>query len=307
MSVLRLKFDDDDPWIIEQRMFNLLDDYLQPASTISVLDTAQALDSLFPTHRSDEDQPQGEPREPPESFLLHMWPLFLNIAVQIPHDHPAQDKLAELVKTLKSLVSKTPIAHIDGSDTELWKDLPLLFPTIEEELERRFHPFPAGIRDNVLTKSPEMSNCDEKSKQSRRNASSFLARLTRDHTADWFALAICEVGGRLEGHVVFRHAHAHRGTPVLDFIPERDQDIESAFDWISICGHVLFSLDVEVERSGGGPLWEGKLGLCPERWQLWKRRLGGLAAFDGVSERTRELAKETRDRMEVVERDARGQ
>lgn len=152
-----------------------------------------------------------------------------------------------------------------------------------------------------------MANCDEESKKIRRNASSFLARLTRDRTADWLALAISEVGGRLEGHIVFRHAHAHRGTPTSEFIPERDQDIESAFDWISICGHVLFSLDMEVEQSGGGPLWEGKHGLCPERWQLWKKRLGELSAFGGVSERTRELAKETRDRMEVAERDARGQ
>lgn len=130
-------------------MFNLLNDYLQSASTISALDTAQALDSLFPTHRSDEDQPQGEPREPPESFLLHMWPLSLNIAAQIPHDHPAQDKLAELVKTLKSLVSKTPIVHIDGSDTQLWEDLPSLFSTIEEELERKFPSF-ARIRQITL-------------------------------------------------------------------------------------------------------------------------------------------------------------
>ena len=154
MSALQLKFDDDDPWIIEQKMFNLLNDYLQPASTISALHTAQALDSLFPTHRSDEDQPQGEPREPPESFLMHMWPLFLNIATQIPYNHPAQDKLAELVMTLKFLVSKTPIVHINGSDTQLWKGLPFLFSTIEEEFERRFPPPPAGLdreRSNEIT------------------------------------------------------------------------------------------------------------------------------------------------------------
>lgn len=146
MSALHLKFDDDDPWIIEQKMFDFLNDYLQPASTVSANETAQALDNLFPTHRSDEDQPQGEPREPPESFLLHMWPLFLNIASQIPHDHPAQDRLAELVKTLRALVSKSPILHIDGSDTQLWRDLPLLFPTMEEELERKCPPVPNRIR-----------------------------------------------------------------------------------------------------------------------------------------------------------------
>lgn len=33
---------------------------------------------------------------------------------------------------------KTPIVCIDGSDTKLWGDLPLIFPTIWEEFERKF-------------------------------------------------------------------------------------------------------------------------------------------------------------------------
>lgn len=54
MSALQLKFGDDEPWIIEQKIFNLLNDYVQPSSTKSVFDTAHALDSIFPIHRRDE-------------------------------------------------------------------------------------------------------------------------------------------------------------------------------------------------------------------------------------------------------------
>lgn len=134
---LQLEFDDDDPWIIEEKMSNLLNDFLQPSSSKSALDIAQGIDALFPTHRSNEDQPEGEPREPPESFFLHLWPLILYTAAQIPHDHPSQEKLAELIKALKGLVSKTPIVSIDGHDAQLWGDLPYMYWTIWEELDRK--------------------------------------------------------------------------------------------------------------------------------------------------------------------------
>lgn len=150
-----------------------------------------------------------------------------------------------------------------------------------------------------------MATCDEKSKQRWKNASCFLARLTRDRTYDWFSLAISQVGGCLEGHSVLRHAHAHRRDVVTQFIPERDEDIDLALDWLSICEHLLFDLDEEVEWSGGGPLWNGKAGLCPERWQFWKGRFGELGEFDGVAERTRELARKIRDKMESIEKQAK--
>lgn len=104
---------------------------------------------------------------------------------------------------------------------------------------------------------------------------------------------------------MLRHAHAHRRDVVTQFIPERDEDIDLALDWLSICGHLLFDLDEEVEWSGGGPLWNGKAGLCPERWQFWKERFGELGEFDGVDERTRELARKIIDKMESIEKEAK--
>lgn len=71
------KFHDDDPWVIGEKMFNHLNDYLHPSSTKSALETAQALDALFPTHRSDEDQPEGEPRNHPRASSCIYGLLFL--------------------------------------------------------------------------------------------------------------------------------------------------------------------------------------------------------------------------------------
>lgn len=150
-----------------------------------------------------------------------------------------------------------------------------------------------------------MPTCDEESKQRWRNASCFLARLTRDRTYDWFGLATSEIGGCLEGRTVWRHAHAHRPDVVTEFIPGRDENIDAALDWVSICGHVVYGLDEEVTWGGGGPLWNGKPGLCPERWQFWKERLAALGEFDSASERTRRLAWETRGKMECIEKEAK--
>lgn len=129
MSTLQLSLNDEDPWIIEKKMFDLLSDYLQPSSTKSSEAIARALDDLFPTNRSEEDQPPDEPIEEPGSFLWHMWPLFHRVAQQIPHSNSAQDRLVELVRTLRDLPAKTPTVYLEGwSDNtyKLWEDLPLL-------------------------------------------------------------------------------------------------------------------------------------------------------------------------------------
>jgi len=43
---LSLYLDDDDPWIIEQKIFDILNDYLQPKSNITAA-AAQSIDNLF--------------------------------------------------------------------------------------------------------------------------------------------------------------------------------------------------------------------------------------------------------------------
>jgi hypothetical protein len=91
--------EDDDPWIIEQKTFDILNDYLQPYSTISAVTAAIALDDLNPMKRKES----GEEVEAIESFLLETWGTFIEIAKQIPRDHSSQERFIDLIEVLTHL------------------------------------------------------------------------------------------------------------------------------------------------------------------------------------------------------------
>lgn len=134
---LSLYLDDDDPWVIEQKIFDTLNGYLQPDSSVSATEAAQSIDSLFPTNRQDD-----EDKEDPGSFLWQLWERVAKTAQQIPHAHPAQDKLAALVKCLHTMSSRVPVVILQSWNTEykLWEDLPMLGPTFQEQLDRTYYP-----------------------------------------------------------------------------------------------------------------------------------------------------------------------
>lgn len=89
---------DPNPWRVEQKAFDILNEYLQPASTTRPEAAAQGIDGLAPMKRAGPDE--GQDKESPESFLSEIWGLFIAVAKQIPHDHPSQDRLVNLVKVL---------------------------------------------------------------------------------------------------------------------------------------------------------------------------------------------------------------
>ncbi len=142
--------EDDDPWIIEQKTFEILNSYLQPSSTTSATAAAQGIDNLTPMKRPD--QGDGKEIEEPESFMWETWGIFIEIAKQIPRDHPSQDRLVELVKALSSLAPTTVtiwqvsrccvVLLIDAqtstnhdalqTDIRVWTDLPMLSPSMRE-------------------------------------------------------------------------------------------------------------------------------------------------------------------------------
>lgn len=91
--------EDDDPWIVEQKYFNILNDCLQPASQLSAAEAAARINELTPMNR----EANGEEAEHPESWCLEFWGTVSEIVKQIPHDHPSQDKMVEIIHELKAL------------------------------------------------------------------------------------------------------------------------------------------------------------------------------------------------------------
>jgi hypothetical protein len=95
---LRLEsLEEDDPWIIEQKTFDILNDYLQPDSATSATTAARDLDALTPMKRETLG---SENVEHPESFLLETWGTFIAIVKQIPHDHQSQARMIQLMEEL---------------------------------------------------------------------------------------------------------------------------------------------------------------------------------------------------------------
>jgi hypothetical protein len=128
---LNLSLEEDDLAFFHKKIFDILNDVLQPTSTTSLEDAAKALDNLHPDRRPDEP---GQKKETQDAFVYWFFEPFHTVAKQIPHRHPAQDKLAELVKTLQNLPSRQ--VHLtQWGNVELWKDLPLFGHTFSEAFD----------------------------------------------------------------------------------------------------------------------------------------------------------------------------
>ncbi|EEQ34009.1 conserved hypothetical protein [Microsporum canis CBS 113480] len=150
MATLSLRLpslEDGDPWIVHQKLFGILSEYLQPASSTAPSAAAKEIDSLTPKKRQGLDaSDDAKPKEDYESFLLEIWNSLIEVARQIPSDHASQDRLVELVKALRELPSTNTdrrerwynIAGVYAdlkafkNTVRVWTDLPLLGPAMRE-------------------------------------------------------------------------------------------------------------------------------------------------------------------------------
>jgi hypothetical protein len=110
---------------VEQKVFSILDAYLQPSSAISTPTAAEEIDKLFPPASVDY------------TALLHLWDLVIMVVEQIPWQHPSQDRLVALIKALRDLPDPTTIAiaNWDDEPTKLWADLPVLDHVLTDNVE----------------------------------------------------------------------------------------------------------------------------------------------------------------------------
>jgi hypothetical protein len=128
------------------------------------------------------------------------------------------------------------------------------------------------------------------------NFHAFVARLTRDGTADFSLYAIWALRVALEVKPDHRARAYHEQGPGLDF------SVPAAADWISLAGAKLFASNEDFGRAGQGRwLWKGKGGFCKERWELWKSRFKEVSEFEQPSQNTRDIAKRAAEDMEKIE------
>ncbi|KAL1962970.1 hypothetical protein VTN77DRAFT_8816 [Rasamsonia byssochlamydoides] len=261
-DTLNLSLEDDHPSFVQQRIFDILNDVLQPTSTTTLEDAAKALDNLHPDRR---------PR-------------------LIPHTHPAQDKLAELVKAIQNLPSR-PVHISQWGDFELWKSLPLFGETFSDAYD--------SDRNKPL--DPAVKN------QRNLNFQSYGARLMGNGSIPNDRYCIWALADALEGRYDSGKGRLRKilTDPTAD--PEVDIHVAIAAEWIFHAGHVFYRKGPFVGGDYHGPLVKGpgKTAFSPQRWKLWKDRLVEFSQCEQLSEGTRKIARDAVLKMEEIEKDPR--
>ncbi|KAF2872897.1 hypothetical protein BDV95DRAFT_359758 [Massariosphaeria phaeospora] len=89
-----------------------------------------------------------------------------------------------------------------------------------------------------------------------------------------------------------------------------DGDVPAAAAWVFGAGRAVYENERDLtptrpmqgNPARGGELWTGRAEMSKGRWALWKRRFGEVAEMEGVSEETRDIAREAVGKMEEAER-----
>ncbi|KGO41177.1 Protein of unknown function DUF3632 [Penicillium expansum] len=251
---LRLaSLEDDNPWTIEQKYFMILNDYLQPASQVSAAKAAAGINELTPINR----EAKGEEAEHPESWCLEFWGTVSEVVKQIPHDHPSQDKMVEIMKELKNLPG-VEVVFYKTATTRIWTDLPCLMEVWSEA---------------YITPSPK----DDASEFEKWiNWQAFSARLLQAGLADWSHLTTW----------CFRDALEEEPLQAKELL---ECQIRAAVQWIEHSRDIIFhSLDnlPNLRDLRPGPLYAGKEGLSRERWDFWEARFHDFAENGMLAEET---------------------
>ncbi|KAA8651677.1 uncharacterized protein ATNIH1004_000573 [Aspergillus tanneri] len=114
----------DNPGQSELELFTIIQEYLQSADVKSPAAVAQNINDLIPTRRTSDSNINYS--DDVERFLWSTWGIFTHVAKQVPHNHPSQDRLVELIRSLTFLVPIT--VEIWEEPQQVWADLPIFGP-----------------------------------------------------------------------------------------------------------------------------------------------------------------------------------
>jgi len=121
--------DDESSLETDKRVFAILNAYIQSSSSVKAIAAAQDIDSLYPTDPATKTIDY--------TSFEHLWELFVGVAEQIPWNHPAQDKLVDLLKALRDLPDPRSmiIADWDEQPAKVWADMPVLAYVLSDGVE----------------------------------------------------------------------------------------------------------------------------------------------------------------------------
>ena len=127
------------------RKFGLIRDYLEDTDS-----RAESTAEQLTTPAEDSSSPElNESECSLEGFLWSLWAMVVKLIQQIPHNHPWQDKMVELLSAIKEVPRRvTPeMGQLERSwGKGFWKDLPIFGAEVRETWNRGpLEKIPEGV------------------------------------------------------------------------------------------------------------------------------------------------------------------
>jgi hypothetical protein len=91
----------------EEKLFIILQDLLQPGSTIEAADAAAKINDLFPSNEEDTKAPVDENTADPDTFLWSLWGLIIQVMRLVPPQHPGQIRMISFMQALGKIPTRT--------------------------------------------------------------------------------------------------------------------------------------------------------------------------------------------------------
>ncbi|OGM47135.1 hypothetical protein ABOM_003885 [Aspergillus bombycis] len=261
--------------VVEQQVLHTLEGLLHSFDADSIRVAAEEIDKLNPARRSKQTHEEVQEDEL-EEFLWLVWDAFIRLARQVPHAHPFQDRMVDLVEALTLL---PPLSiEIWQSTIRLWADLPLLGPSMRE----------AWVAPSS-TEGPIASHEAEE----WINLNAFAARLLKLDAISWTIFGIWELREALEEPSGILGGGFH---------------VRAAAEWIKHSGVFLYGAAIqgtegheECLSAATGSLYPGTNVVCLERWQFWKCRFGYIG--EKADDCTKQAILRAKRGMELIEQE----
>ncbi|KAI0851988.1 hypothetical protein F5Y00DRAFT_228345 [Daldinia vernicosa] len=257
--------------LVDEAVFNILNDYLQLDSSVSTAQVAATISKLPP-------EPEDDSKTLDDGFFFDLWRGIVSIAEQIPYEHAAQDKLVKLMREL-TLLSDTGLTVWE---LRLWTDLPILAAVFREYLN--------GPAQSKIAE--EQARIDE----AWIRFHAFSARLMGAGVIHFATQPIWMLRDALE---------EENNPPKSSAL---DRGLITAAMYIEFFGAVMverLAADPNPKLSSenrrllkGGPLFHGEPGLRWDRWEFWTRRFREEAEKTSTKE-ARDIALRAARLMEV--------
>ncbi|KAL2841845.1 hypothetical protein BJY01DRAFT_236210 [Aspergillus pseudoustus] len=252
------------PTSLDFRVFQVLNDFLQPSTTTSLDFAVQAILALLP-----ENAPES-------SEVWSAGSVFVEIAGQIPYHHPSQLKLATLIEELSNA----------DKFTQKRQD--------EKGFRYRCQRLKETVRDSYNTPNDEDVN-------EWPNLNAFYAHLDARHVFSnhptfmiWTMRSAFEENPE-DDPEYFAGMKDQCILAAAQYILWSGQE---QFKRISFIGDVNPST---LQDWKPGPLYEGDTGFTLDRWRFWKAGFRAAAEDSGVGAEARDVAGKAAGLMDAFE------